>query len=52
VVVQADLGKKQEPISKIARAERAGGVEQTIECLPTKHPEFKTQVKKKRGKER
>jgi hypothetical protein len=35
-VVQASLGKKQDPISKITRANRAGGVAQVEEHLPSK----------------
>jgi hypothetical protein len=31
------LGKKQDPISKITRAKRAGGVVQAVEYLPNKH---------------
>jgi hypothetical protein len=36
-VTQAGLGKKQDPISKITRAKRAGGVAQAVECLTHKH---------------
>jgi hypothetical protein len=36
-VVQAGLGKKQDPISKITRAKMAGGMVQTVEYLPSKH---------------
>jgi hypothetical protein len=32
-LVQADLGKKQDPISKITRAKMAGGMAQPIEHL-------------------
>jgi hypothetical protein len=35
-VVQADLGRKQDPISKITNAKRAGGVAQVVELLPSK----------------
>jgi hypothetical protein len=30
------LGRKQNPISKITRAKRVGGVAQMVECLPSK----------------
>jgi hypothetical protein len=33
-LVQAGLGKKWDPISKITKAKRAGGMAQTVECLP------------------
>jgi hypothetical protein len=36
IVVQAGLGKKRDPISKITRAERAGGETSAIEHLPSK----------------
>jgi hypothetical protein len=32
-----DLFKKLDPISKITRAKRAGGVAQAVEPLPSKH---------------
>jgi hypothetical protein len=35
IVVQTGLGKKQECISKITRAKRAGGMAQEGECLPS-----------------
>jgi hypothetical protein len=34
-MVQASLGRKQDPISKITKAERTGGV-QVVEHLPNK----------------
>jgi phosphatidate phosphatase PAH1 len=34
---QTSLGKKQDPISKITRTKRAGGIVQVVECLPSKH---------------
>jgi hypothetical protein len=34
--VQASLGKKGDPISKITRAKRARGAAQVVECLPSK----------------
>jgi hypothetical protein len=37
IMVQTGLGKKWGPISKTARARRAGGVAQAIEHLPSKH---------------
>jgi hypothetical protein len=46
--VQADLGKKQDPISKVARAERAGIMAQAVECLP--HPEFSITKKETESK--
>jgi dihydroxyacid dehydratase/phosphogluconate dehydratase len=36
-VVQAGLGKKLDPMSKITRVKRAGGVTQVIEYLPSKN---------------
>jgi hypothetical protein len=38
-MVQAILGKKQDSISKIttAKKEKAGGMAQAVECLPSKH---------------
>jgi hypothetical protein len=30
------MGKEGDPISKITRAKRAGGVTQAVECLPCK----------------
>jgi hypothetical protein len=35
IIIQATLGKKQKPISKITRVQRAGGVVQVTECLPS-----------------
>jgi hypothetical protein len=35
--VQVNLGKKWDPISKIARAKRVGGMAQAVEHLPSKH---------------
>jgi hypothetical protein len=35
-MVQADLGKKRDPISKITTADRAGGMAQVVEHLPSK----------------
>jgi hypothetical protein len=37
IMIQADLGKQQGPISKTARAKRTGGVAQAIERLSSKH---------------
>jgi hypothetical protein len=37
ITVQARLGKKQDPISKITRAKRVGGVKQAVEYLPRKY---------------
>jgi hypothetical protein len=52
ITVQAGLGIKQDPISKIINAERAGGVIQVVELLPSKHKTlistFSTTKKKKR----
>jgi hypothetical protein len=51
ITVQAGLGIKQDPISKIINAERAGGVIQVVELLPSKHKTlistFSTTKKKK-----
>jgi hypothetical protein len=35
IMVQASQGKKQDPISKITRAKRVGGMVQVGECLPS-----------------
>jgi hypothetical protein len=35
-MIQSSLGKKQDPVSKITRAKRAGGVAQAVEHLPGK----------------
>jgi hypothetical protein len=37
VLVQVSLGKKQDLISKIMRARRAGGTAQVVECLHSKY---------------
>jgi hypothetical protein len=54
--VQAGLGKKLDPISKIARVKRVGGMTQAVEYLPSNHKalssNFSTTKKKKRKKER
>jgi hypothetical protein len=51
IIVQAGLGKKQDPISKIIRTKRAGGMAQVVECLISKHEtEFKFQYHKKKKK--
>jgi hypothetical protein len=48
IAVQASLGKKPDPISKITRAKRAGGVVQMVdEALGTATPQH--HQKKKRG---
>jgi hypothetical protein len=48
---QASLGKKQDLISKITRAKRAGGMVQDLEHFPRKHevlsPNPSTEKKKK-----
>jgi hypothetical protein len=37
-MVQANLGIKEDPLSKITRAKRAGGMmAQVVESLPSKH---------------
>jgi hypothetical protein len=35
-MVQAKLSKKEDPMSKITRAKRAGGVTEEVEHLPSK----------------
>jgi hypothetical protein len=35
--VQADLGIKQDPVSKITKTKKAGYVAQEVENLPTKY---------------
>jgi hypothetical protein len=37
IVVPAGLGKKWDPISKITRAKKVGGMAQAAESLPSKH---------------
>jgi hypothetical protein len=37
IEVQTGLGKKRDPISKITRARRVGGIIQVVEYLPTKY---------------
>jgi hypothetical protein len=47
------MGQNQDPISKITRAIRAGGVALVVECLPSKlKAKFKPQnhIKKKKKK--
>jgi hypothetical protein len=36
IMVQ-DWPQKKDPIQKITKTKRAGGVAQVVECLPTKH---------------
>jgi hypothetical protein len=52
-MVQTSMGQNQDPISKITRAIRAGGVALVVECLPSKlKAKFKPQnhIKKKKKK--
>jgi hypothetical protein len=35
-MVQASLGKNQDPVSKIIRSKKAGGLAQVVEHLPSK----------------
>jgi hypothetical protein len=49
-MVQAGLGKKQPPISKITRAKRAGGIEQAEQDLPSKHEALSSSSSRKRKK--
>jgi hypothetical protein len=53
-MVQTSLGKKRDPISKITRAKRAGGVAQVVEPLPSKCKALSSnpKTKKKKKKER
>jgi hypothetical protein len=54
-VVQANLGKKQDPISKITRAKRVGGIAQVIEYLLSKQEALTSNSsteKKKQKKEK
>jgi hypothetical protein len=45
VVVQASLSKKQDPISKISRVKRDGGIVCMVEHLPSKYePRIQTPV--------
>jgi hypothetical protein len=36
ITVQADLDRKQDPISKVTRTKRAGGMAQVVEHLASK----------------
>jgi hypothetical protein len=48
------LGKEQDPISKLTRAKRVGGVAQVVECLSSKHEilsSHPTTTKKKKESE-
>jgi hypothetical protein len=53
IMVQAGLGVKRDPISKITKDKRAGGVAQVVKCLPNKCealssiPTSKTHLKKR-----
>jgi hypothetical protein len=54
MAVQAGLSKKQDPISKITREKRAGGLAQMANCLPSKHKALNSNpnmTKKKKKKE-
>jgi hypothetical protein len=44
------LGIKRDPISKITKTKRAGGVAQVVECLPTKCKALSSKSKKKKKK--
>jgi hypothetical protein len=54
MAVQAGLSKKQDPISKITREKRAGGLAQMANCLPSKHkaPNSNPNMTKKKKKKR
>jgi hypothetical protein len=55
-MVQGSLGKKQDPITKITRAKKAGGVAKVVEHLPPKckalspHPVLPKKKKRRRRK--
>jgi hypothetical protein len=51
---QASPGKKQDPISKITREKRTGGIAHTVEYLPSKHEALSSNhsIIKKKKKER
>jgi hypothetical protein len=51
LAVQADLGRKRDPISKITNAERAGGVTQVLEALSS-IPRTAKRKKEERGQEK
>jgi hypothetical protein len=54
IVVQASLGKKQDPSSKITKAKRAGGIAQAVERLSNKCEVLSSNpsiTKKREGKE-
>jgi hypothetical protein len=36
IIVQAGLGERQDPMSKITRAKRVGGMAQSVQHLPSK----------------
>jgi hypothetical protein len=49
-MVQPHLGKKVDPIAKIAKAKRAGGIAQMVECLSSTKLRIPTQCHKKTKK--
>jgi hypothetical protein len=49
-VVQAGLGKKQDPISKITRAKWARGIVQVVAYLPSKNEALSTNLSTKSKK--
>jgi acid phosphatase family membrane protein YuiD len=51
-MVQATFGKNEDPISKITRRKRAGGICQTIEHLPCKHKALSSNSSATIGKEK
>jgi hypothetical protein len=48
--IQARLGIKQDPISKITRAKVAEGMAQVIACVASTSPDFKPQYHQKNNK--
>jgi hypothetical protein len=51
ILAQVGLGKKCNPISKITRAKRAGGIAQLVEHLPSKSSNPSTTKKEEEEEE-
>jgi hypothetical protein len=51
-VVHISLGKNGDHISKISRAQRAGGLSQVVECLPSKNEALSSNSTSAKNKEK
>jgi hypothetical protein len=51
-VVHTSLGKNGDRISKISRAQRAGGLTQVSECLPSKNEALSSNTTSAKNKEK